>query len=281
MKLPKQFLGEKPPAWAMPIGRQEFSQFKSQVKAMLAENGLEGEIDWEKGGILLAGSPLFFGFQAVMVDWKDLPDRAKPEILRSFTKAIHENLESAKVPILERLDDLRIRLCSDNGMPTINDFVSQKISDHLYGVLMLEGPNAVNPVMFDAAKASGKSNEELLDLALANVWKNSSPQVSRKDTDIGTFTYIDCQVFGATMMMLLDRFTERNEIYWACAPCRDTTILLKPNSPDRDSLDKFFRLVGLTNQKSNYAIEPFILEWKDGKAVDLCEAKGDFIELKD
>ena len=251
------------------------------MKAMLSEHGLEGQIDWEKGGILLAGSPLFFGFQAVMVDWKDLPDHTKPELLRSFSKAMLENIESAKLPILERLDDLRIRLCSDNGMPTINEFVSRKISDHLYGVLMLEGPNAVNPVMSDAAKASGKSNEELLDLALANVWKNSTPEVSRKDTDIGTFTYIDCLVFGATMMMMLDRFTERNEVYWACAPCRDTTILLKPNSPDRESLDKFFRLVGLTNQKSNYAIEPFILEWKDGKGVDLCEVKGEFIELKD
>ena len=281
MKLPKQFLGEKPPEWAMPIGRQEFTQFKSQVKTMLEEHGLQGQIDWDKGGILLAGSPLFFGFQAVIADWKELPDLAKNGLLQSFTKAIQENLESAKVPILDRLDDLRIRLCSDNGMPTINEFISRQISDHLYGVLMLEGPNAVNPVMGDAARASGKSNDELLDLALANVWKNATPQVSRRDTDIGTFTYIDSQVFGATMIMLLDRFTEKDEVYWACAPCRDTTILLKPKSPDRESLEKFFQLVGLTNQKSNYAIEPFILEWNDGKLVDLCEVKGDFIELKD
>ena len=242
---------------------------------------LEHETDWDKGGVLLKGCPLFFGFQAVIVDWKDLPTATRGGLVRSFADAIRANIESANVPIADHLDDLRIRLCSDNGMPADNAFIMRQIGDHLYGVLMIERVNAIAPVTLEAAKASGKSNDELLDFALDNVWKNASPRVSRKETDIGIITYLDCEVFGATMMMMLDRFTERNEIYWACAPCRDTTILLKPRSFEREILEKFFQLVGVTSQRNNYSIEPFVLRWQDGNLSDLCEVKDDHITLKD
>jgi hypothetical protein len=281
MKLPKQFLGEKPPAWAMPIGRQEFNQFKSQVNSAINDLNLEHETEWNKGGVLLKGCPLFFGFQALIVSWKETHESVRSKLVQSFADAIRENIEAANLPIADHIDDLRIRLASDNGMPTNNKFISRQIGDHIHGILMLERPNAVAPVSVEMAQSSGKSNEELLDLALEKVWKHASPRVSRKETDIGIFTYLDYEVFGATMMMFLDRFTEQNETYWACAPCRDTTILLKPNSFDREILEKFFQLVGLTSQQSNYSIEPFVFRWQDGELTDLCEVKDDHIALKD
>lgn len=281
MNFMKKLFGKKSPSWAQPISPSLYEDFQRDVIAEFEQQGLALHFEWDLGGATDPETKNQFGFHNLVHIWLDSLHSERKLVVSQFFGEIIRKMGIANAHLSDHFDDLYFRVYDRHSMPALAELPLKPIGENLVACLVIDGEQSLVSVSDDQITESKLEVSELFRLAEENLWKKVTTNIDRKELEFGQLTFIEAKFFGASQLLVLDRYTETGTTYWVAAPQRDLTLLLKPSSESRDFLKKFFEFAYLISNSSPYALSPFVMEFRDGQLKDLVRIDGDRLKLVD
>jgi hypothetical protein len=268
MDLLKKLLGEGIPAWAQPLSPKHFADFHVQILATFSALKKQPEIDWKLGKAKIDSLEMYF--HNLLAYWREAEATARHGLVQEFIESSLQAIPTKNQKLSKRLDDILPRIY-DFEIPHIGNFVSKSIGNFLFATLVIDSPTSTISVTQDQFQESNMSIDELFDIAKKNLRAKVKPETIQRNGPLGELITVTAEFFGASFITILEPATKAGETYWVSTPNRHMMLLLKPNTQDEESLQKFLELSNrYSNQLPNDYILPFVLEYKDGVFRDLC-----------
>jgi hypothetical protein len=270
----KNIFGEKAPDWAQPISPQLYKDFQSHVVKAATSTSMKPIYDWQSGLLKFEGSGHSLALSNLIAMWLQAPVDQRQQTAQFFVESLTAAKLDSKIDLEAEKENLKIRVY-DFESPGLDNAIKRPIGNYLYELVVLDGDQSISTITLGNVTDPNFDEDRIFEIARKNTWEKVTPSIERATTPDGPLTIIQAPYFGASNLVLLDRYTESGELYWACTPSRDMTLIFKPENPSPDVLGAFLSYaMNYTNAAGNYYILPFVLEYKEGSYRDLC-ARGE------
>jgi hypothetical protein len=277
----KNIFGVKAPDWAQPISPQLYKDFQSHVVKGASVTGMKPIYDWQSGFLRFEDSGHSLSLQNLMSVWSQVPPEQREQVAIAFvTSLVSANL-GQRIDLEAEQENLKIKIY-DFESPGLESAVKRSIGNYLFELVVVDGEQSIYSVLDGNVDDPNFDRERLFEIARKNTWEKLTPTIERTSTPDGAMTIIQAPYFGSSSIVFLDRYTEVGELYWACTPSRDVTLIFKPDHPSKDVLIAFLNYaMNFTQAAGNYYILPFVLEYKNGEFRDLCKRGEGSIDVLD
>ena len=282
MSLSKKFFGATAPDWAQPISDEDFLVFKSDVSESLANMKLDHEINWAKSTVSVkppqsetGPTSLTLHLNNLVITWKDCPKLERKIHVADFLNRLIAGLNRERPDLKECLDQVMIRIYDNEFAVAMCCEVFEEIGEYLKAGLILDLGYSIVTINQGDVIRSGLSAEELFDRARLNLRNYEIEYMDERRGPLGCLHMYGTEIYGASVITILDKFTDSDKTYWVSTPTRNLGIVLEPANLDLESLEKFLAIAGRLSESSpNHFIIPTILEYRDGQLRDLCNVEG-------
>ena len=268
----RKLFGQKIPDWAGPLSFEEYQEFQDDVIREVQAVTSEAEFLWEEGRVKYNNGAEAFLYNLVAM-WKERQGAARRNIVR---KAIAGMIQATEMPDSGfDFDKLALRVYDFEGLKQAPFVVKYPIGEHLAVVLVQDLPDSVATVQEMKVAESGKTTDELYEIARVNMMKGVPHKVEQMDGPPGPIWIVSSEVFGGAYIATLDQMTEKGARYLVASPTRDLFLFFRPNEWNHESAEKFLAYsTQLSKTSARHYIYPFVLEYCDGEYRDLCEFVG-------
>ena len=279
MNLLKKLLGEGVPQWAKPIGRAQFKEFQNEVELFFLKGAHQADYDWSNGTAFIPSIEFKINFHNLIEEWKRVASQDRRVLVANFLGGLIDQNSDPEIKISSCLDRVMIRI-HDIESVSLPVMVAEPIGSFLFMTLVLDSETTTRTIHPKNVEEEGLISSDLFETAKSNLWSQVVPEISRRDAPFGRLTFIEADYFGASFISVLERFTERDKLYWVSTPSRHMTLLVEPIDANEDALQRFLEISGkITDSVGNLYLLPFLLEFKDGVFRDLCQIIDGNIEI--
>ncbi len=263
-----KLFGEKAPAWAQPITLEEFQEFKDDVTREVEAVGDENEFLWNEGKVIIGGS-IHMHFHNLIANWKAKEKAGRRDLVRKYVAGMlqGEALRNQEVDF----DRLALRVYDFEGMKTSPFMTTYPIGENLAVALVQDLPDSVATINKDWVEKTGKSPDELYQIARNNMKERVKHEFRKIETPFGDIIMIGAEVFGGAYIAMIDRIAKPMTRYLVASPTRDEFLFLEPKAWSREAAEAFLDIChAFVKSSPNNYIYPFVLEFRDGVYTDLC-----------
>lgn len=297
MSIFKKLFGEEAPKWAQPISKGLYKEFQDDVTTFLSSTGLIHEYFWETGKVRLnlgkdldENSHLELNFSNLLQNWKDSPALERKVLTNEFIQRMVDGYNQEVLPLSQCLSQLLVRVYDEDYAKEFPCFVVKQIGNYLKAGLVLDMGSVVKSVLPESVFESELDQDQLLAQATINLIEQILPIADVRHIEanhpmrghLGNLTLITAEIYGASCLLILDKFTQPGQTYWVSVPARDLTMVFEPLSSTDEDLANFLQIAGnLSKGSPNHYIAPVILEYKDGIFRDLCSYQNGVVHILD
>ena len=284
--LQKMFGSNEVPQWALPMSKQLFREFQSDILTSLSHRSLNPKYDWQNGHVSIdpniengpSNAKIFF--INVVETYKSCDPVERKIHTSDFISRILTGLLEKRPDLKQSLDRLMIRIYDLEFADSIRCEVYKEVGQNLMAGIVLDLDHSVHGVTKLELEKSGMTLDDLYDIARRNLIEHEIPEIQKQNGTIGLLRIISTEMYGASFVTILEDHTEPDKTYWVATPNRDMTLIVEPVITGQDALAEFMNLAGkISSGTPNHYILPFVLEYRNGVFRDLCKRVDNRIEL--
>ena len=261
------------PAWASPLTSAQLLEFYSTLLRELQQFGVEiGD-----GFVTVAGRSTHYGLTNLAQQWVIASPRQRNRVVQEHFKRLFDAEDAPRPEGADLLALLRPRLWSRETVASAGvPLLTRDVADDLVAVLCVDLPTTVVTLKPEQGAATGKSVDELWDIATDQI--DDGQAVADDRLEDGTRALTGDSPFVASRLLELDRFVGPLATHGAVVAVPHRHMLLVYELPSLDVVLRLnYLIVAATNiyRKGPGSISPSVYWWRPSEPLVRIPASAD------